>query len=58
MNMSNKAKTKETKRDDELMLDELEAVSGGSKYTMSDVCVSSYQLGAGGQAVPSEALSL
>jgi hypothetical protein len=55
MNMSNKAKTEETKRDSELMLDELEAVSGGLTYTMSDAVVSSHPLSGHGGERPSEA---
>ncbi len=53
--MSNKAKTEETKRDSELMLDELEAVSGGLTYTMSDAVVSSHPLSGHGGERPSEA---
>jgi hypothetical protein len=47
MNMSNeaKAKTEETRRDSELTLDELEAVSAGiyMRYTMTDVTLHSIQ---------------
>ena len=58
--MSNEAKTKaeEAKRDSELKLDELEAVSGGLTYTLTNVSLSSYSASGHGGQTPSEPIVL
>ncbi len=53
MNMGKEAKTGEAGRNGELMLDELEAVSGGLKYVLTDTAVSSYSV-SGHDGIPVE----
>ena len=54
MSNEDKSKAEETRRDSELTFNELEGVSGGVRYTMTNVTLHSSSWGSGSQAPEAE----